>query len=150
MAFICEHCGYRNSEIKEGGGISEKATKLTLNVSDPQDLNRDIFKSDTAKFTINELGFDMAPGSLGSCYTTVEGLLSKLIEELEKNNPFGKGDSKMDNKFMDFIKQLQDLKEGKKPFTLVLDDPAGNCFIYSEINPPEKDPKITREDYERT
>jgi zinc finger protein len=25
MAFICDYCGYRNSEIKEGAGIGEKA-----------------------------------------------------------------------------------------------------------------------------
>lgn len=89
MAFICDYCGYRNSEIKEGGGISEKAKKMTLQVKDPSDLNRDLFKSDTARFSIKEIGFDMEHGSLGSLYTTVEGLLSKLIEELEANNPFG-------------------------------------------------------------
>jgi zinc finger protein len=53
------------------------------------DLNRDVFKSDTAKFTIKELDFDMAAGSLGSLYTTIEGLLAKLYDELETNNPFG-------------------------------------------------------------
>jgi zinc finger protein len=99
MAFVCDFCGYRNSEIKEGGGISEKAKKITLTVSEPVDLNRDVFKSDTAKFTIKELDFDMEAGSLGSLYTTVEGLLKKLIDELTINNPFGSGDSAMDNKY---------------------------------------------------
>jgi len=89
MAFICDYCGYRNSEIKEGAGIGEKAKKITFKVAGVGDLNRDVFKSDTAKFTITELDFDMAAGSLGSLYTTVEGLLAKLHDELEKNNPFG-------------------------------------------------------------
>lgn len=66
MAFICDFCGYRNSEIKEGAGCGDKAKRLTYTVSEPEDLNRDVFKSDTAKFTIKELDFDMAPGSLGS------------------------------------------------------------------------------------
>lgn len=82
MAFVCEHCGYRNSEIKEGGGIGEKAKKISFKVSEPDDLCRDLFKSDTAKFTIKELDFDMESGSMGSLYTTVEGLMLKLIEEL--------------------------------------------------------------------
>lgn len=30
---------------------------------------------------------------MGSMYTTVEGLLAKVIEELDNTNPFGKGDS---------------------------------------------------------
>ena len=149
MAFVCEHCGYRNSEIKEGGGIGEKAKKITFEVKDPDDLCRDLFKSDTSKFTIKELDFDMEAGSLGSLYTTVEGLLAKLIEELEKNNPFGKGDSKTDDTFLKFIDQLKQYKEGKEPFTLVLDDPADNCFIYNPMA-PEDDPKITIEVYERT
>ncbi len=28
MAFSCEVCGHRSCEIKQGGGISEKATKI--------------------------------------------------------------------------------------------------------------------------
>lgn len=59
MAFVCDNCGYRNSEIKEGGGIGEKAKKITLNVTEESDLNRDVFKSDSAAFRIPELGFDM-------------------------------------------------------------------------------------------
>lgn len=59
MAFVCESCGYRNSEIKEGGGIGEKAKKITFAVSEPSDLNRDVFKSDSAAFRIPEVGFDM-------------------------------------------------------------------------------------------
>jgi len=133
MAFVCEHCGYRNSEIKEGGGIGEKARKITFSVEEPADLNRDVFKSNTAKFTIKELGFDMAPGSLGSMYTTVEGLLAKLIDELEANNPFGRGDSKQDDKFLGFIGELKAMRQGEKPFTLILDDAADNCFIYNPL-----------------
>lgn len=83
MAFHCDYCGYRNSEIKEGGGVGEKSKRITYKVEKPEDLNRDIFKSDTAKFTIKELEFDMEAGSMGSCYTTIEGLLAKLISELE-------------------------------------------------------------------
>jgi zinc finger protein len=149
MAFICDFCGYRNSEIKEGGGISEKAKRITLQVKKDSDLSRDLFKSDTAKFTIQELGFDMEPGSMGSVYTTVEGLLVKLIEELSANNPFGAGDSAMDHKFLDFLAKLEEMKDGKTPFTLVLDDPNDNCFVYNP-HAPDADPQITVELYDRT
>ena len=30
MAFSCEYCGNKTTEIKQGGGISEKATKITF------------------------------------------------------------------------------------------------------------------------
>ena len=28
MAYSCEHCGHKSTEIKQGGGISDKATKI--------------------------------------------------------------------------------------------------------------------------
>ena len=149
MAFICDFCGYRNSEIKEGGGIAGQAKRITVDVSDPAYLNRDVFKSDTAGFSIPEIGFDMGAGTLGSVYTTIEGLLAKLVDELEANNPFGLGDAAADRKFTDFLARIRELKSGEKPFTLVLDDAAGNCFVYNP-HAPEADPKIKVEEYERT
>jgi zinc finger protein len=103
MAFSCDFCGYRNSEIKEGGGMGEKAKRITLKVDTPEDLNRDVFKSNYSRFEIVELGFDMQAGSMGSMYTTVEGLLAKVIEELDNNNPFGKGDSATNDVYIKFI-----------------------------------------------
>ena len=50
MAFVCDECGYRNSEIKEGGGMSDKAKKITFKVNEEKDLMRDVFKSATSKF----------------------------------------------------------------------------------------------------
>lgn len=96
IAFVCDHCGYRNSEIKEGGGMSDKAKKITIRVEKPDDLNRDVFKSNTCVLTIKELDFSMEPGTLGSHYTTIEGIITKIADNLEENNPFGQGDSAND------------------------------------------------------
>lgn len=82
MAFSCEYCGYKSTEIKQGGGISDKATKITFDVKNASDLNRDVFKSDTTYFAIPELDLELAPGTLGSVYTTVEGLIEKIHEHL--------------------------------------------------------------------
>jgi zinc finger protein len=150
MAFSCEFCGYRNTEIKHGGGMSDHATKITFHVKTPVDLNRDLFKSDSCIFEIPELDFSMAPGSLDSMYTTVEGLLSKLHDALKENNPFGVGDSATNSKYLEFLQSINDLKEFKRgPFTLIFDDPISNCFIYNP-NAPEADPLIEVEVYQRT
>ena len=149
IAFVCDHCGYRNSEIKEGGGMSEKAKKITIKVEKPEDLNRDIFKSGSCYLRIQELDFEMEPGTLGSCYTTIEGMVNKIADNLAENNPFGQGDSANDKKFTEFIAKLRALTEVKEPFTLILDDPADNCFIYNPFAPND-DPQITIEVYERT
>lgn len=103
MAFSCEFCGNKNTEIKHGGGISDKATKITFDVKSPIDMNRDVYKSDTTYFAIPELGLELQPGTLGGVYTTVEGLLDKIYEHLKATNPFGSGDSDTNHKFMSFL-----------------------------------------------
>ena len=103
-------------------------------------MNRDLFKSDSCLVEIPELDFSMAPGSLDSMDTTVEGLLDKLHESLSENNPFGIGDSATNKKYLEFLESIVELKEFKRgPFTLILDDPISNCFIYNP-HVPEPDP----------
>jgi zinc finger protein len=101
-------------------------------------------------FAIPELDFEMAPGSLDSMYTTVEGLLDKLHDALTENNPFGTGDSKVNDKYLQFLTSLQELKEFKRgPFHIVLDDALSNCFIYNP-RAPEADPQVEITVYQRT
>jgi zinc finger protein len=89
MAFSCEICGHRSAEIKQGGGISDRATKITFKVEKPSDINRDIFKSDTCLLVIPEVDLELQPGTLGAVYTTVEGIIDKIMTHLDENNPFG-------------------------------------------------------------
>lgn len=44
MATLCEKCGYRTNEVKPGGGIEKQGVEITVKVSSPADLNRDILK----------------------------------------------------------------------------------------------------------
>ena len=149
MAFSCEYCGNKTTEIKQGGGISEKATKITFHFKSEQDLRRDIFKSDSCRFEIPELELCLEPGTLGSMYTTVEGMLDKTVTGMTEANPFGSGDSAIGRKWKAFIEKLKTYKEGHIPFTLILDDPLSNCFIYNP-HAPNEDPQIEVTVYDRT
>ena len=44
MATTCDSCGHKTNEVKSGGGIEAKGTKIALRVTDPSDLNRDVLK----------------------------------------------------------------------------------------------------------
>ena len=149
MAYSCDQCGFKSTEIKQGGGISEKATKITFDFRDEQDLRRDVFKSDSCTVEIPELDMRLESGTLGSMYTTIEGLLAQTITGMKDVNPFGSGDSAQGNGWRAFIKKLEGYQEGNTPFTLILDDPLSNCFIYNP-NAPKEDPQIKVEVYERT
>ena len=152
MSFSCDKCGYKNNDVKTGGTISEKAKRITLKVLTAADLNRDVFKSDTTVVQIPELEFEMSPGTLGSLYTTVEGMLGKVLDNINENNPFfgDSADPVHASKMSEFLKKLERCKNGETlPFTLILDDPLDNCFI---LNPhyPDPDPEVLLEEYERT
>lgn len=92
---------------------------------------------------------ELQPGTLGSMYTTMEGLLDKIIDHLDTVNPFAHGDSATNVKYQELLNKMRIMKEGKTKFTVVLDDPLSNCFIYNP-HAPEEDPQIKIEVYERT
>jgi zinc finger protein len=168
MSTNCHSCGYRDTEIKSGGAISTQAKKIVLQVEDEEDLKRDILKSDTSEFHIPEIGLELNPGTLGGRFTTLEGLLNQVYEELD-SRVFAKGDSAKPGSvdamevFLGKLKQVRSVPfRGSKvvlllkqamtaeiPFTVILDDPLANCYIQNPFA-PDDDPKMTTELYERT
>lgn len=93
MAVNCEACGFRDNEVKSGSGIAEKARKLTLHVTDVSDLSRDLLKSETCSLSIPEIELEAVAGTLGGKFTTVEGILVVMRDQLKSTNPFMFGDS---------------------------------------------------------
>ncbi|GFR89691.1 zinc finger protein ZPR1 [Elysia marginata] len=78
MATTCDKCGLRENEVKSSGGVEPKGQVMSLVVNTPEDMARDVLKSETASLRIPELDFDMEPGTLGGKFTTVEGLLQDV------------------------------------------------------------------------
>nr|AAA85587.1 ORFS9; Method: conceptual translation supplied by author [Saccharomyces cerevisiae] len=83
MSTVCDHCGYKSNEVKTGGAIPDKGRRITLYCDDAADLSRDILKSETCSMVIPELHLDIQEGTLGGRFTTLEGLLRQVYEELE-------------------------------------------------------------------
>jgi len=81
MAFTCEFCGTHSAEVKVGGEMSEQGRKIVLHVNSDADLQRDLFKSETCSVAIPEIELELATGTLGGIYTTVEGLLDRVSQE---------------------------------------------------------------------
>ena len=83
MSMNCEHCGYRTNEVKSGGAVSDKGRIIKLRVEKFEDLSRDILKSESCSLTVSELSLSVEPGTLGGRFTTVEGLLSQVRDDLK-------------------------------------------------------------------
>merc|ERR1719266_1978568 len=156
MATVCEYCGHKTNEVKSGGGIESKGKRITLNITDPSDLSRDVLKSETCSLSIPDLEFEMGGYALGGRFTTLEGLLENVMEQVENNPLLGAtsatGDSAVQirkEKIQQFKKDLQFLMKCDKNFTLILDDPAGNSYIQN-IYAPDPDPELIIQFYDRT
>lgn len=162
MSTVCEDCGYRSNEVKTGGEVPEKGRKITLRVSTQEDLARDILKSESAALACPELQLRVEPGTMGGRFTTVEGILTNIrkdlraqafgLEDGDAEIKEGSGDSmtsESKRSWEEFFSSLADAIDGKKTFTLVLEDPLASSYVQN-LTAPEPDPQIDVLDYERT
>ncbi|CAE7112307.1 unnamed protein product [Rhizoctonia solani] len=152
MSTNCAACGYRDNEIKSGGAISEHGKRITLKVEDSEDLSRDILKSETCGLEIPEIDLVLQPGTLGGRFTTLEGLLTQVYEELgEKVFVHGDAAATKDDKsvFETFLASLKEVMQAKRPFTVILDDPLANSYLQN-LYAPDPDPGMTTKTYERS
>lgn len=159
MALVCPHCGHKDVEVRGGGAVPEHGTVHRLTVSLDtmrEDMRRDVIKSDTAMLRIPEVDLELAHGSLGGMYTTVEGLMDSVRARIVDANPFASeaGDSDHDGtraRFDRFLVDLQRLQDGLAPFTLEIIDPMANSWIYSALTAEGKvDPRLEVIHYTRS
>ena len=158
MSTVCDQCGYRSNEVKTGGEVPEKGKKITLKVENATDLGRDILKSESCSLECPELNLSVNPGTLGGRFTTVEGLLTQVRDDLHQQifdvgDEGGAGGDSLSseakqnwNKFFDGINEAI---KGERKFTVVLRDPLASSYVQNLCSPAE-DPQIEAEEYERT
>ncbi|KAI0225047.1 Zinc finger protein ZPR1 [Lamellibrachia satsuma] len=146
MATVCDACGHRDNEVKGGSGIEPKGTCIKLKLTKEEDLSRDVLKSDTCGVRIPELELELVEGTLGGRFTTVEGLILSIKEQLGSHNPFLIGDSSSQDvkgRIKEFCKKLDKIAKGEMlNIHLILDDPAGNSYLQ---NPFAPDPDLHME-----
>uniref|UniRef100_A0A2P2HXN1 Zinc finger protein ZPR1-like n=2 Tax=Hirondellea gigas TaxID=1518452 RepID=A0A2P2HXN1_9CRUS len=152
MATVCDHCGNKTSEVKSGGGIAPLGRKITLELDEVSiDMARDVLKSDTCSVEIPSLDLHVGAGILGGKFTTLEGLLINIKDDIG-NNPFFTGDSVDGSKkktVNNLLESLEKIISGDLKTTIVLDDPAGNSYMQN-VYAPDPDPFLTVLEYERT
>jgi len=150
MSTNCDSCGYRDNEVKSGSAIPPKGKKLTLRVEDAEDLSRDILKSESAGFSIPDIDLHLSPGTLGGRFTTLEGLLQQVYDELSER-VLMRGDSSLQaSNFEGFLGRLKKVMSAEIcPFTVILDDPLADSYIQNPYA-PERDEQIEEVEYERT
>ena len=150
----------KSNEVKTGGAVPEKGIRITLQAQGEEDLTRDILKSETCALTCPELNLDLTPGTLGGRFTTLEGLLSQVHDDLHSRiftSPSTTSivptsdslDPESRERWAKFFDGLREAKEGKRKFTLIMEDPMGASYLQN-LYAPDPDPGMVVEEYERT
>ncbi|XP_060764687.1 zinc finger protein ZPR1 [Neoarius graeffei] len=152
MATNCDSCGHRTNEVKSGGATEELGTRITLHLTDPSDMSRDLLKSETCSVLIPELEFELGMAMLGGKFTTLEGLLKDIKDLIVMKNPFvcgDSGDSDTSKKLELFGGKIDKIMAGEMDVHIILDDPAGNSYLQN-VYAPDPDPEMKIEKYVRT
>ena len=160
MNTSCDDCGYKSNDVKTGGEVPEKGRKMTIKVKKPEDLARDILKSESCALECPELSLSVNPGTLGGRFTTIEGLLTQVRDDL-RNQIFeadgsgaGGGDSLSTedrSRWTAFFDDVDRAIRGEKEFTIILTDPLASSYVQSLADDPSQpDDQITVEEYTRT
>ena len=153
----CDLCGYHTNDVKTGGEVPEKGKRIWLDVKRSEDLSRDILKSETCLLKVPECRLDVQPGTMGGRFTTVEGLLTQMRDDL-RGKIFGTDEDAQPSDSLpehevkawtEFFSQLDKAIKAEIEYTIIMEDPLGNsyCQLFDE---PGKDPQVRTEDYERT
>ena len=156
MATVCEHCGYKTNDIKTGGEVPGKGRRIILQVKTKEDLSRDLLKSETCSLKSKTLGLEVQSGTLGGRFTTVEGLLTAVRDQLhgqifDTDGDLAGGDSmpaETKNQWTGFFDKLNKAINAEIEFEVILEDPLANSFVQSLSD--EDDAQVKFEDYERT
>jgi len=129
VSATCPHCGYRYIDTQMLS--SSEPTRHTLAVCSLEDLSVRIIRSMTASIAIPELGVEIDPGPACTGFiTNVEGVLERI--ERVVRGAEREGDPGQKENAHALLTSLAKAREGKLPFTLVLDDPSGNSAIISD------------------
>ncbi|XP_057663783.1 zinc finger protein ZPR1 [Diorhabda carinulata] len=154
MATNCDICGLKTNEVKSGSGIEPKGLKIEVDVKSKEDFSRDVLKSETCSLSIPQLDLEVGPHALGGRFTTIEGLLQAMKDQLcdpKHSHMFGDSvDPKSKKEFETFLEKFDEILEGNLMVTVILDDPAGNSYIQTMRDDDQPDDNLRILHYERS
>ncbi|XP_056632608.1 zinc finger protein ZPR1 [Diorhabda sublineata] len=154
MATNCDICGLKTNEVKSGSGIEPKGLKIEVDVKSKEDFSRDVLKSETCSLSIPQLDLEVGPHALGGRFTTIEGLLQAMKDQLcdpKHSHMFGDSvDPKSKKEFETFLEKFDEILKGNLMVTVILDDPAGNSYIQTMRDDDQPDDNLRILHYERS
>ena len=121
--------------------------RYELPVETIEDLDARVIRSTSGTIRIPEMGVTIEPGSISESYVTnIEGVLQRVRDVLITTSRWAQGDKEKSSRSEELLCMLEDVIEGKRKITVIVEDPLGNSAIISK---KVKATKLSKEEAEK-
>lgn len=126
---------------------SKEPMRYEILVETSEDLDARVIRSTSGTIRIPEMGVTIEPGSVSESYiTNIEGVLQRIRDVLITASRWVQGDEEKSSRSEELLSMLEDVIEGKRKITVIVEDPLGNSAIISK---KAKATKLSKEEAEK-
>jgi len=112
---------------------SKEPMRYELSVESPEDLDARVIRSTSGTIRIPEMGIIVEPGTVSDSYiTNIEGVLQRVQKVLMTASKWVQEDEEKFARSQELLCMLDEVIEGKRTITVIIEDPLGNSAIISK------------------
>ena len=127
---LCRRCGYRHTDVM----VLEQRepVRYTLAIESAEDMYIRVIRSSSATIEVPELGIEVTPGSEAQGFVSnVEGVLLRMEEAVRTAERWAESETAK-KRARELLREIAEIREGRRRATLIISDPTGNSAIVSE------------------
>ena len=140
----CSGCGYHKADIE--AEKPQEPCKYTIELSSEEDMSIRVVKSSLANVKIPHVGDIMSGPSSNGYVTNVEGILNRMVKQLEIIRDNDEEEEESRKKAKNMIKKLHRVIWGQEKQKLIIEDSTGNSAIISDKAVKEKMKVVKKEE----
>ncbi len=126
---------------------SKEPMRYEMPVETSGDLDVRVIRSTSGTIRIPEMGVTIEPGSVSESYVTnIEGVLQRIRDVLITASRWVQGDEEKSSRSEELLCMLEEVIQGKRKITVIVEDPLGNSAIISK---KAKATKLSKEEAEK-
>jgi zinc finger protein len=126
---------------------SKEPMRYEMPVENWEDLDARVIRSTSGTIRIPEMGVIIEPGSVSESYVTnIEGVLHRVRDVLMTASRWVQGDEEKTSRSQELLCMLEEVIQGKRKITVIIEDPLGNSAIISK---KAKSVKLSKEEAEK-
>ncbi len=112
---------------------SKEPMRYEMPVETQEDLNARVIRSTSGTIRIPEMGIFIEPGMVSESYVTnIEGVLQRVQDVLMTASRWVQGDEEKFSRSQELLCMLEEVIQGKRKITVILEDPLGNSAVISK------------------